>query len=111
MLSVKSPLPQRLKEARLAKGLSQQKLGLLLGMEHNTASARMNQYERGKHQPDYLSLYRIAAVLDVPVAYFFCEETQLARLICQYYKLPEETRLKLDDIIYDRDKAVLDEKE
>lgn len=96
---MKSPLPQRLKDARLAKGLSQQKLGLLLGMEHNTASARMNQYERGKHQPDYLSLYRIATVLEVPVAYFFCEDTTMAALVCLYDKLPEKKKTKIKNLL------------
>jgi transcriptional regulator with XRE-family HTH domain len=42
-------LPHRLKEARLRTGLSQQKLGILAGIDEATASARMNQYERGIH--------------------------------------------------------------
>lgn len=83
----------------MAKGLSQQKLGLLLGMDHNTASARMNQYERGKHQPDYLSLSRIAVVLEVPVAYFFCEDSTMATLVCRYYKLAEKTKMKIKSLL------------
>ncbi len=46
-------LPHRLKEARLRAGLSQQKLGILAGIDEATASARMNQYERGIHTPDF----------------------------------------------------------
>ncbi|VDR30110.1 Uncharacterised protein [Raoultella terrigena] len=44
-------LPHRLKETRLRTGLSQQKLGILTGIDKATASARMNQYERGIHPP------------------------------------------------------------
>ena len=40
-------LIKRLKEARLRSGLSQEKLGVLAGIDEASASARMNQYERG----------------------------------------------------------------
>ena len=46
---METPTPSRLKSARKAAGLTQQQLGMALGMEPNTASARMNQYEKGKH--------------------------------------------------------------
>ena len=49
-----NPLPIRLKQARIAKGISQKQLGIQLGLEVGSASARMNQYERGKHVPDFL---------------------------------------------------------
>ena len=79
--------PSRLKSARKAAGLTQQQLGMALGMEPNTASARMNQYEKGKHAPDFLTMKRIANELDVPVAYFYCEEDILAELILELGKL------------------------
>lgn len=56
-------LPHRLKEARVKKGISQQKLGVLAGIDEATASARMNQYERGIHVPDFELVCRIAEVL------------------------------------------------
>ena len=43
-----NPTPLRLKTARKKVGFTQQQLGIALGMEPNTASARMNQYEKGK---------------------------------------------------------------
>ena len=51
-----SPLPIRLKAARLAAGLTQQQLGMHIGLEPDTASIRMNQYEKGKHAPDYQTM-------------------------------------------------------
>lgn len=45
----KSPVAKRLKEARLAARLSQKSLGIAAGMDEFSASARMNQYETGKH--------------------------------------------------------------
>jgi len=81
-----SPLPKRLKEARLAAGLSQKDLGIKAGIDEFSASARMNQYETGKHTPDFLILKRIAEVLNVPTAYFYTEEDKLAEIIKNYDK-------------------------
>jgi len=90
-----NPLPLRLKQARIAKGISQKQLGIQLGMEVGTASARMNQYEKGKHTPDYQTLKAIADELDVPVAYFFCESESTAKLLCLLQKMTEEEKSNL----------------
>lgn len=92
---MENPTPSRLKSARKAAGLTQQQLGMVLGMEPNTASARMNQYEKGKHAPDFLTMKRIAKELDVPVAYFYCEEDILAELICALGKIGNEQQIEL----------------
>ncbi|WP_462163613.1 helix-turn-helix domain-containing protein [Pseudoalteromonas xiamenensis] len=92
---MESPTPLRLKEARKAAGYTQQQLGIALGMEPNTASARMNQYEKGKHAPDFTTMKRIADELGVPVAYFYCEDKTLAELIRALGKLTEEEQKKL----------------
>ena len=76
-----SPIPKRLKEAREAAGLSQKSLGIAAGIDEFSASPRMNQYETGKHTPDYATLKKIAKVLKVPTAYFYAEEDDLAKLI------------------------------
>ncbi|MCF7512718.1 helix-turn-helix domain-containing protein [Pseudoalteromonas sp. L23] len=92
---MESPTPLRLKEARKAAGYTQQQLGIALGMEPNTASARMNQYEKGKHAPDFTTMKRIADELGVPVAYFYCEDNTLAELIRALGKLTEEEQKEL----------------
>lgn len=101
---METPTPSRLKSARKAAGLTQQQLGMALGMEPNTASARMNQYEKGKHAPDFLTMKRIAKELDVPVAYFYCEEDDLAELICLWEKVGFEER---QNLIYSIQNAIL----
>jgi transcriptional regulator with XRE-family HTH domain len=96
---MESPTPLRLKQARKAAGYTQQQLGIALGMEPNTASARMNQYEKGKHSPDYTTMKRIADELGVPVAYFYCDEDLLAELILELGKLNKsELEQKLKDL-------------
>lgn len=74
-------LPHRLKEARLRAGLSQQRLGILAGIDEATASARMNQYERGIHTPDFALACKLAEVLNIPACYFYTVEEDLADVI------------------------------
>lgn len=90
-----SVLGKRLKEARQRKDLSQEKLGVLAGIDEMSASARMNQYERGKHAPDWLTVERLAAVLDVPVAYFYAVEDDMAELLIRFHALSTEGRAAL----------------
>lgn len=79
-----SPLPKRLKSARKAKGLSQEKLGIIAGLDESTASPRMNQYEKGVHAPDYRMVKILSGILEVPTAYFYCEEDELAEIILAF---------------------------
>lgn len=72
---------RRLKEARLAAGLSQKQLGIDAGLDAFVASARINRYEVGVHQPDFLTLTRLASVLQLPTAYFYAEDDVLAKAI------------------------------
>ena len=76
-----SPFPKRLKHARKKAGLSQKQLGIEIDIDETSASARMNQYETGKHEPGFDVLKRIAVRLKLPTAYFYCEEDDLAEMI------------------------------
>ncbi|MDB2386169.1 helix-turn-helix domain-containing protein [Shewanella sp.] len=87
-----NPLPLRLKQARTAMGISQKQLGIQLGMEPGTASARMNHYEKGKHTPDYATLKAMADELGVPVAYFFCESEKNAQVLCLLEQMSDEEK-------------------
>lgn len=78
------PVKKRLKEARIRKGISQKSLGILIGIDEFVASARMNQYETGKHIPDYYTLKKIADVFKVPTAYFYAEDDNLADFLKNY---------------------------
>ena len=64
-------------------------------MDPSVASPRVNQYERGKHTPDTSTLGKFGQVLDVPVAYFFAEEEELAILITTFHRAPSAARRRL----------------
>lgn len=87
-----SVIAQRLRQARTKAGLSQEKLGILAGIDEFSASARVNQYERGKHTPDFLTMEHFSRVLGVPPAYFYARDEETAQLLEIWGKLPQSAR-------------------
>jgi transcriptional regulator with XRE-family HTH domain len=83
----------RLKEARLAAGLSQKALGIAASIDPFVASSRINRYELGVHEPDHQTATRLAKALGVPTAYLFCEDDELAEVIQYFHKLPAAKKL------------------
>ena len=94
-----SIVAKRLKEARLHAGISQKQLGMKAGIDEFSSSARINQYERGKHMPDLQTLARLADVLRVPVPYFYCPDTELADVIVKFAALSKAQRRRLLGLI------------
>jgi len=80
-------------------GLSQDKLGVLLGLDEQTASARISRYENGIHEPPLKTAQSIAVTLGVPLAYLYCDDNRLAELILQCSKFTEEHWQSLDSYI------------
>lgn len=86
---------QRLKTARLAKGLSQKSLGILAGIDEFVASTRINRYEKGVHQASLETVQQLATALQVPLAYFYMEDDALAELTLLWPNLSEEERVTI----------------
>mgnify|MGYP000353778408 FL=1 len=55
-------------------------------LDKGAASPRMSQYETSVHTPDFSFIRSVARVLDIPTAYFYCEEDDLAQIILNYKK-------------------------
>jgi transcriptional regulator with XRE-family HTH domain len=95
----KPVLARRLKEARIRKGLTQEALGVLAGIDEFSASARMNQYEQGKHSPHYQTVSRLAEVLGVSVAYFYADNEQDADLLLMFSQLMQDQRTAVIEFV------------
>ena len=96
---MQSPLPQRLKSARKLAKLTQEKLSNKLGFDDRShGTARISQYETGKHAPDFAMAKKMADALDVPVAYLYCDDERFAQLLLHASKLGKN---ELDDLIAD----------
>jgi len=87
-----SPFIKRLKAARSVAGISQKTLGIRAGIDEFSASARVNQYERGKHVPDFSTVERFAVVLEVPACYFYATDDEMAEWILLYGQLTRSER-------------------
>ncbi|WP_449357270.1 helix-turn-helix domain-containing protein [Alishewanella longhuensis] len=100
-MAYESCFPSRLKTARKIKAISQTELGRRIGLDSQSASARMNNYEKGRHQPDFNMAKKIAEQLDVPVAYLYCECDEMAQLILAFHGLSTEKRRHILEVVAD----------
>lgn len=93
--SSKSLFGHRLREARLRADIPQDKLGVLIGIDEGSASARMSRYENGVHAPPFEVAEQIAKVLKVPTAYFYCSDDRLAEIMQIYFSVSNSKREEL----------------
>lgn len=93
---------KRLKISRVNADLTQAELGARAGLEEESASSRISSYEKGIHAPDFGLVCKLAAVLDVPEAYFYAVDDDLAELILQFHRYkknnPTGTLLMTSDV-------------
>jgi transcriptional regulator with XRE-family HTH domain len=77
--------------------------GVAAHIDECSASARINQYERGKHWPDSGTAERLARVMNVPAAFFYATDDALAEWILKFGRLNARNRGKLlemaDDLV------------
>jgi transcriptional regulator with XRE-family HTH domain len=85
----------RLKTARKAANLTQEQLGLAVGLDEFVASSRMNHYEKGRHWPNYDLVSKIAAALNLPSAYFHAKEDDVAQVILGYWRGLPESKIRI----------------
>ena len=102
-LTTNHPIGKRLKQARLAAGWSQAQLVILAGIDPSVASARINQYERQRHQPAFEVVRRLARVLKKPAPYFYATDEALAELIELYGRLNASDRAAVLAVARKRD--------
>ena len=96
---IRSPVGERLREIRTLRGISQKTLGIRAGIDQFSASARINQYEREKHIPDYSTASRLANVLDIPVTYLFTDDDSLAEIILLYSQASKKTQIQVKRLL------------
>ena len=84
-----------LKETRLRLGIPQDKLGVMIGIDESSASARISRYESGTHAASYEIAARLAETLGVPTAYLFCDDEELAELILAWGQMSKSKRVLL----------------
>lgn len=79
----------RMRQARQKIGIAQDKLGVSIGIDEHSASARMSRYENGVHEPPIATARLLAAALKVPLAYLYCDDDLLADILLASNELPD----------------------
>jgi len=90
-----STLSKRIREARLRAGMSQEMLGIQIGIDPASARARINRYEQGTRIPTPTLVERIAREFVLPVTYFYAEDDDEAKLLQWFHWLKEDERAEL----------------
>ncbi|MEZ0471151.1 helix-turn-helix domain-containing protein [Luteimonas salinilitoris] len=78
----------RLREARLAAGLTQEALGVAAGIAVEVSRTRINRYERGVNECDLHTARKLAEALGMPLAALYAETDEIAEAIKALARLP-----------------------
>ena len=82
----------RMRQARQMVGLPQDRLGVLIGIDQHSASARMSRYENGIHEPSIATAQKMADALEVPLPFFYCESDLVADIVMASSELTDEDK-------------------
>lgn len=83
---------RRMRSRREALGWSQEKVGVLIGIDESSSRARISRYELGVHEPAVATARLIATALNVPLPYLYCEDDDVAALLLALNDLPKTAR-------------------
>ena len=88
-VQVNNVVGRRMRARREELGWSQEKVGVLIGIDESSSRARISRYELGTHEPPVKTARLIADALNVPLAYLYCEDEDIATLLLKLRQLPE----------------------
>ena len=63
---------------------------MLIGLDEYTASARISRYESGIHQPPIQIAQLMSKKLAVPLAFLYCDDDHIARVLLKLNTLSED---------------------
>ena len=83
---------RRMRSRREELGWSQEKVGVLVGIDESSARARISRYELGTHEAPVKTAQQIADALRVPLAYLYCEDDDIALVLIKLSQLRANAR-------------------
>lgn len=93
---------RRLRQARRRIGIPQDVLGVEIGLDETTASARISRYESGVHEPAFEIAEKLAKVLKVPTVYLYCDNDELAEFLLTWQYLNRADKKEIGYIVENR---------
>lgn len=91
----KNVVGHRIRARREELGWSQEKLGVLIGIDESSSRARISRYELGVHEPAVATARLIAVALGVSLPYLYCEYDDVADLLQALHQLPADQRARV----------------
>ena len=89
-----------IKALREELGLSQEKIGVAIGIDESSSRARISRHELGVHEPPVPTARLIADVLGVPLTYLYCEDDKIASLLLALHRPGGKARdRKVEDFL------------
>lgn len=85
--STASVVGRRMRSRREQLGWTQERVGVLIGIDESASRARISRYELGTHEPPVRTARLLAAALQVSLAYLYCEDDRVAELLLQVHQL------------------------
>lgn len=89
----------RLRQARALRGLSQRETGVRMGLNKDTASARISRYESESMAISLEALFELAQALEVPPAYLLATTPAMADAILTLGGESEAQQAKLAQVL------------
>lgn len=89
----------RLRQARILRGFSQREVGVRMGLDKDTASARISRYESESMTVSLEALFELAQALDVPPAYLLATTPAMANAILALGVQSEAQQVKLSQAL------------
>ena len=83
---------RRMRSRREELGWSQEKVGVLIGIDESSSRARISRYELGTHEPPVGTARLIADALGVPLEHLYCEDDDVAALLLALAELKGKAR-------------------
>lgn len=83
-------------------GIPQDKLGVMIGLDEHTASARISRYEASIHEPPIKTARQLADALQVPLGYLYCDDDKLANIVLAASQLNDTDKDNLLALILER---------
>lgn len=85
----------RLRTRRLELGLSQEAVGVAIGIDESCSRTRISRYETGKTEPALAIGRLLAKALNVPVGYFYSEDDLEAETLLIIHALTNDQKKRV----------------
>jgi len=76
-------------------GLSQEALGVAIGIDESSSRGRISRYELGVNEPALAISRLLAKALQVPLGYFYCDDDLEAEALLIIHTVSDDQRRRI----------------